>query len=75
MSIVWIAQSMEVHREIRRNTDDLYLFRITEPGDLDKIAERCGRITSDRVANLRRLRKENGKAVPGELLFWSVDNA
>ena len=74
LSIVWVAQSMEVHRELRRGTDDYYFMRITEPGDLDKIKERCGEVTAARVANLKRLRTEGGKTVSGECLVWSASN-
>lgn len=74
LSIAWVAQSMEVHRDLRRNTDDFYFTRITEPGDLDKIAERCGDRTAERVAALLPLRKEDGKIVAGQCLFWSANN-
>lgn len=75
LNITYIAQSMEVTREIRRNTDELYLYRLREPGDLEKIEERCGSVTAERVANLRRLRKEGGKIIPGECLHWVMEDA
>lgn len=74
LSIVWVAQSMEVHRDIRRNTDDFYFTRITEPGDLDKIAERCGDRTATRVSMLKPLRQEGDKVISGDCLFWSANN-
>lgn len=76
LSVSWVAQSMEVHRELRRGTEEFYFYRIFEPGDLDKIAERCGVQTAERVANLRRLKETaDGKIVPGECLYWSAENA
>jgi hypothetical protein len=74
LNVVWIAQSMEVHRELRRGTDEFYFLRITEPGDLEKIAERCGEITANRIAQLKRLRRDGERITPGECLFWSADN-
>jgi hypothetical protein len=75
LSITYMAQSMEVTREIRRNTDELYLYRLREPGDLEKIEERCGAVTAERVANLKRLRKEGGQIIPGECLHWVMEDA
>jgi RecA/RadA recombinase len=75
LNLVWVSQSMEVHREIRRNTDEFYFYRIFEPGDLDKIAERCGDLTAQRVSNLKRLRSENGAIVPGECIVWTAEEA
>lgn len=73
LNITWVAQSMEVHRSIRRNTDEFIFFRITEPGDLDKIAERCGPEIAHKVANLERLRKEGGRIIAGETLVWRAN--
>jgi hypothetical protein len=70
LSIGWAAQSMEVHRDIRRNTDTFYFMRITEPSDLEKIAERCGQNCSDRVAELRCVRQEGERVIPGECFIW-----
>ena len=70
LSIVWVAQSMEVHRDIRRNTDTFYFMRITEPSDLEKISERCGDQCSERVANLRCVRQEGERVIPGECFIW-----
>lgn len=70
LNVVWVAQSMEVHRDIRRNTDIFYFMRMTEPGDLEKVAERCGDIAADRVANLRCVRQEGERIVPGECFVW-----
>ncbi len=75
LNLVWISQSMEVHREIRRNTDEFYFYRIFEPGDLEKISERCGELTAQRVAGLKRLRLEDGKILAGECLVWTAEEA
>jgi len=70
LNITWISQSMEVHREIRRNSDELILFYMWEPGDLEKIQERCGEQTAQRVSELQRLQEKNGKITPAEFLTW-----
>jgi hypothetical protein len=70
LNITWVAQSMEVHREIRRNTDEHVFFFIWEPGDLEKIRERCGEATAERVSQLRRLKEEHGHVIPAEYLVW-----
>jgi len=70
LNITWVAQGMEVHREIRRNTDEHVFFFIWEPGDLEKIRERCGEATAERVAQLRRLKQEGQKVIPAEYLVW-----
>jgi hypothetical protein len=73
LNIVWVAQSMEVHRELRRGTDDYFFLRITEPGDLDKIAERCGKMTAERVRTLRPLFEDKPKG-PTQCILWSAYN-
>lgn len=74
LNITWCSQSMEVHREIRRNTDELVLYRMWEPGDLDKIRRKCGESTAETVKNLRRLKK--GPPIePGEFVVWCVEFA
>jgi hypothetical protein len=75
LNIVWVAQSLEVHRSIRRNTDVFVFFRITEPGDLDKIIERCGDEVAHKVSNLEALHKESGKIIPGQTLVWKASEA
>jgi hypothetical protein len=70
MDVTWISQSMEVHREIRRNSDELILFYMWEPGDLEKIEERCGEQTRARVEGLRRLRQQGQEIIPAEYLTW-----
>jgi hypothetical protein len=75
LNLTWVSQSMEVHREIRRNTDEFYFYRIFEPSDLDKIAERCGELTAQRVSNLKRLRSEGQAIIPGECIVWTAEEA
>jgi hypothetical protein len=71
MNIVWAAQSMEVDRAIRRNTDEHIFFYMWEPGDLAKVEERCGTATMERVTQLQRLKElPDGKIIPGEYLTW-----
>jgi hypothetical protein len=76
MNIVWVSQSVnEIHRDLRRNTDEFHFFKVHEPADLDRIAERCGDVTADRVANLKRLTTTGGKVSPGECLIWTVEDS
>lgn len=70
LNVTWIAQSMEVHREIRRNSRELIMFYMWEPGDLEKIEERCGEQTMQRVTELRRLQQVGNKIIPAEYLVW-----
>jgi hypothetical protein len=80
LSVTWISQSMEVHREIRRNSQELILFHMHEPGDLEKIEERCGTCTAERVSMLRPLldrdrkpfRDKEGRILGPEYLTWSA---
>lgn len=74
LNIVWISQSMnEIHREIRRNTDEYHFYKIHEPRDLEAIEDRCGPECASRVAQLQRLKREGGKLVPGTCFVWVSD--
>lgn len=74
LNIVWISQSMnEIHREIRRNTDEYHFYKIHEPRDLEAIGERCGEECAVKVSQLQRLKRENGKLIPGTCLVWVSD--
>lgn len=74
LNIIWISQSMnEIHREIRRNTDEYHFYKIHEPRDLEAIKERCGEECAIKVAGLQRLKRENGKLIPGTCLVWVSD--
>lgn len=74
-SIVYVAQTLAtVSVPLRRNTDEFYFWRITEPNDLVGISDRCGSEVSERVANLRATndqRDKGGIIVPGQRLHWS----
>src|SRR5690242_212885 len=70
LNITCVAQSLEIHRSIRRNADEYIIFYMWEPGDLDKIEERCGKDVRERVTRLKRLREENGRIIPGEYFVW-----
>ncbi len=53
VSIVWTAQRMsEVARRLTAATDRFFLFRHTEPRDIDALRERCGIDVADRVSRL-----------------------
>lgn len=80
LNVTWISQSMEVHREIRRNSSELILFHMHEPGDIEKIEERCGAKTAERVTMLRPLldkdrkpfRDKQGRILGPEYLTWTA---
>lgn len=72
LNIVWISQSMnEIHREIRRNTDEYHFFKIHEPADLEAIKLRCGEPCALKVASLLRLKKH--PFTPGTCFVWVSD--
>lgn len=53
ISIVWTAQRMsEVARRLTSATDRFFLFRHTEPVDIDAIRKRCGIEVADKVSRL-----------------------
>lgn len=73
-SMVLIAQSFSgIHPAVRRNADELLLWRIIEPSDLEGIRDRCGREVEDQVRNLRavELTNDNEFVRPGQMLHWS----
>jgi hypothetical protein len=53
ISMVWTAQRMsEVARRLTSATDRFFLFRHTEPIDIDAIGKRCGIEVADKVSRL-----------------------
>jgi len=53
ISIAWTAQRMsEVARRLTSATDRFFLFRHTEPRDIESIQQRCGVEVADRVSRL-----------------------
>lgn len=73
-SMVLIAQSFSgIHPAIRQNADELYLWRIIEPRDLEGIRERCGKDVEEQVRNLRAVElNDNDELVaPGQMLHWT----
>lgn len=74
LSSVFIMQRTSgVHPVVRTNADEYHFHQITEPLDLKFIATKCGYEVAEVVQNLRRLKWENGKAVPGQCLVWTVE--
>lgn len=73
-SMILVAQSFTgIHPIVRRNVDEIYMWRIVEPADIEAVRDRCGRIVSDQVENLRSVElddDENFKR-PGQMLHWS----
>lgn len=74
-SFAYVAQTLStVSVPLRRNTDEFYFWRITEPIDIDGISDRCGKDVAIQVANLRATddrRHEGGIIVPGQRLHWT----
>jgi hypothetical protein len=73
-SMILIAQSfVGIHPIIRRNADEIYFWRITEPSDLEVIRKRCGKDVEEAVTRLRavELDEDNNFIAPGQMLHWS----
>lgn len=73
-SMILVAQSfVGVHPVIRRNADEIYFWRITEPSDLEVIRKRCGKDVEEAVKALRavELDDDNKFVAPGQMLHWS----
>jgi hypothetical protein len=73
-SMILIAQSFTgIHPIVRRNADELILWRIIEPADLEGIRERCGRDVEDKVRQLRSVELDDNDEfkAPGQMLHWS----
>ena len=63
ISLVWATQRpAECAKSITALTDLWVLFSVTEPRDLDAVADRCGAGVSERVASLG----------PHEFIIWDV---
>lgn len=73
-SMILIAQSFTgIHPVVRRNADELLLWRVIEPSDLEGIRDRCGRDVEEQVRNLRavELDDNNEFVKPGQMLHWT----
>lgn len=73
-SMVLIAQSFSgIHPAIRQNADELYLWKIIEPRDLDGVQDRCGKEVAAQVAALRSTEvNDNNEFVrAGQMLHWT----
>lgn len=74
LSLILVAQSFTgVHPAIRRNTDEIYFWKIIEPNELDAVKERCGKDVMQQVKDLRavELDDDNNFKMPGQRLHWS----
>lgn len=75
IDIVYLTQRFSmVHHDLTANTHEFIFWNITEPSDLDRIAERCGDDVRNKVANLKRAvdnRSVGGAYTPGESLVWN----
>lgn len=76
LDVVYVTQRLSmVHHDMTANTHEFYFWRNTEPGDLQRIVERCGQDVADTVANLRKTedhRREGGELIPGEVFQWNA---
>lgn len=73
VSIMYVSHRFStIHRMLTANTDEFWFYRITEPGDLDSIRQRCGHEVMEKVKTLRRLEVRDGTVTPGERLQWST---
>jgi hypothetical protein len=73
-SMVLIAQSFSgIHPAIRQNADELYLWKIIEPRDLDGVQDRCGKEVAEQVQNLRatEVNDDNEFVRAGQMLHWT----
>lgn len=73
-SMILIAQSFSgIHPAIRQNADELLLWRIIEPRDLEGIRERCGKDVEEQVRNLRAVDVNDNMefVAAGQMLHWT----
>jgi len=76
LDIVFITQRFSmVHHDMTANAHRFYFWKITEPADLQGIAERCSQEVADKVSALQKTvdnRKTGGTIIPGEILLWNA---
>jgi hypothetical protein len=73
-SMILIAQSFSgIHPAIRQNADELYLWKLIEPRDLDGVADRCGNDVAEQVQALRatEIDDNNQFKSAGQMLHWT----
>jgi hypothetical protein len=73
-SLVLIAQSFSgVHPAVRQNADELYVWKLIEPRDLDGIADRCGKDVMEQVRQLRATETDDDNQFKsaGQMLHWT----
>jgi hypothetical protein len=77
LDTLYCAQKFStISKELTANTHELYIWRISEPGDLRSIVERCGEDCAEAIANLRPSndgRRTGGDFEPGEYVHWTND--
>lgn len=74
MSLILVTQSFTgIHPDIRKNVDELYLWKTIEPSELDGIKERCGKEVMEQVRNLRAVELDDNDKLkaPGQRLHWT----
>lgn len=74
LDIVFVGfRFQEIHPVLTSNADELYLWCITEPRDIEGIRDRCGEEVAERVASLRKTddqRPNGGPLIPGQYIHW-----
>jgi len=73
-SMILIAQSFSgIHPAIRQNADELYIWKVIEPRDLEGIKDRCGYLVMEQVQNLRatEVNDNNEFVKAGQMLHWT----
>lgn len=74
LDIIYCAQKFStISKELTANTHELFLWRISEPGDLASLGERCGTDVAEAVSNLRPSqdqRRTGGEFQPGQYIHW-----
>jgi hypothetical protein len=75
LDTIYVAQKFStISKELTANSHELYIWRITEPGDLRSLAIRCGDELALEVGSLRppedKRREPEGTFIPGEYVHW-----
>lgn len=73
-SLILIAQSFSgIHPAVRQNADELYLWKIIEPRDLEGIKDRCGYLVMEQVQNLRATEVDDNNQFKkaGQMMHWT----
>jgi hypothetical protein len=74
LDIVFVGfRFAEIHPVLTSNADELYLWCINEPMDIEGIRNRCGEEVSTAIVTLRKTedrRNAGGTLLPGQYIHW-----